>query len=242
MIASNSAVYGGAVRCSDSDAVLTNCTIAANSAEHGGIIDCENSAPVLANCTVASNVTTSSNSAGIDCWASQPTLNNCIIWDNGETPAKLAGGSDLYVTFSDFEDGWSGAGNIDEDPLFVDPENDDFHLSPDSPCIDAGDPAFVPSPGDADLDGEYRVWDGDEDDVAIVDMGADEFGSYVFGDLNCDGAIDNFDIRAFVLAITDPEAYAERYPNCNAALGDLTGDGLVNNFDISPFIQLLSSP
>ena len=37
--------------------------------------------------------------------------------------------------------------NISEDPLFVDPDNRDFHLSPGSPCIDAADPLQL------DLDG-----------------------------------------------------------------------------------------
>ena len=32
--------------------------------------------------------------------------------------------------------------NISSDPLFVDPENSDFHLTPSSPAIDAGDPSF----------------------------------------------------------------------------------------------------
>jgi hypothetical protein len=36
---------------------------------------------------------------------------------------------------------------IDEDPLFVDPDNGDYSLQPDSPCIDAGDPD---SPRDID--------------------------------------------------------------------------------------------
>ena len=39
---------------------------------------------------------------------------------------------------------------IDADPLFVDPDNHDFHLQPTSPCIDAGKPsssyAYEPSP------------------------------------------------------------------------------------------------
>jgi parallel beta-helix repeat protein len=33
-----------------------------------------------------------------------------------------------------------GEFDISEDPLFVDAGNDDFHLLPDSPCIDAGNP------------------------------------------------------------------------------------------------------
>jgi hypothetical protein len=59
------------------------------------------------------------------------------------------------------------------------------------------------------------------------------------GDMNCDGFVNNFDIKPFVLAVSDPEAYAEHYPCCDIMFGDLTGDGLVNNFDIKPFLELL---
>jgi len=60
------------------------------------------------------------------------------------------------------------------------------------------------------------------------------------GDLNCDGAINNFDIDPFVLALTDSIAYARAYPHCDWILGDVNGDGVVNNFDIDPFVTLLS--
>ncbi|MGD8451313.1 MAG: S8 family serine peptidase [Phycisphaerae bacterium] len=63
-------------------------------------------------------------------------------------------------------------------------------------------------------------------------------GSVQPGDANCDGAVDNFDISAFILAVTNPEGYAGQYDclvNC-----DINGDGDVNNFDISPFITLLT--
>jgi hypothetical protein len=63
------------------------------------------------------------------------------------------------------------------------------------------------------------------------------------GDLNCDGSVNNFDITAFVLALTATrpgyaEYYAE-YPGCDHMLGDVNGDGRVDNFDISPFVELL---
>lgn len=60
------------------------------------------------------------------------------------------------------------------------------------------------------------------------------------GDLNCDGSVNNFDIDAFVLALTDSEAYAAQYPDCSIQNADANGDGLVNNFDIDPFVALLS--
>ena len=44
-----------------------------------------------------------------------------------------------------------------------------YRLSPGSPCIDAGDPCYVPEPNETDLDGRPRVIGG------RIDMGAYEF-------------------------------------------------------------------
>ena len=44
----------------------------------------------------------------------------------------------------------------------------DYHLRPDSPCIDAGDPNYVAEPNETDMDGQPRIIGG------RVDMGADE--------------------------------------------------------------------
>jgi hypothetical protein len=60
------------------------------------------------------------------------------------------------------------------------------------------------------------------------------------GDLNCDGALNAFDIDPFVLALTDPTAYAAAYPDCDYMLADIDGDGAVNAFDIDPFVTLLT--
>jgi hypothetical protein len=59
------------------------------------------------------------------------------------------------------------------------------------------------------------------------------------GDCNCDGAIDAFDIEAFVLALLNPTGYDARYPQCDPALADLDGDGSVTAFDIEPFVATL---
>lgn len=57
------------------------------------------------------------------------------------------------------------------------------------------------------------------------------------GDVNCDGAFNNFDIDPFVLALLDPAGYAAQFPFCDRLNADIDQDGLVNNFDIDPFVD-----
>jgi parallel beta-helix repeat protein len=92
-----------------------------------------------------------------------PNVTNCILWDNND---------DLYgctATYSCIKDGDSGTGNISSAPCFVDAADDDYHLTPDSPCINVGDPNGNYA-GQVDIDDDQRVVD------AIVDMGAHETG------------------------------------------------------------------
>ncbi len=63
--------------------------------------------------------------------------------------------------------------------------------------------------------------------------------SFALGDVNCDGAVDNGDIDAFVLALLSPTDYADAYPDCNIALADVNGDQSVDNGDIDGFVQCL---
>jgi hypothetical protein len=62
------------------------------------------------------------------------------------------------------------------------------------------------------------------------------------GDLNCDGAIDAFDIEPFILALLDPIGYQAAWPNCNIDNADINGDGVLDAFDIEPFVTLLVGP
>ena len=57
--------------------------------------------------------------------------------------------------------------------------------------------------------------------------------------MNCDGAIDSFDVSPFILAMTNPTLYEQTYPNCNILNGDLNGDGAVDSFDLDLFTALL---
>jgi len=60
------------------------------------------------------------------------------------------------------------------------------------------------------------------------------------GDVNCDGSVDFGDINVFVLALTNPAAYADAYPDCDILSADINGDGVVDFGDINPFVGLLT--
>ena len=65
------------------------------------------------------------------------------------------------------------------------------------------------------------------------------------GDLNCDGAVNNFDVDPFILALISsqngvPEAYYDVYPDCDIMLADVNTDGSITLFDVDPFVALLT--
>ncbi|MBN2447543.1 MAG: exo-alpha-sialidase [Phycisphaerae bacterium] len=96
---------------------------------------------------------------------------------------------------------------------------------------------------------QVRFTANDADSQSIVEAGLDAFevqsfscvDSFGLGDLNCDGSADVFDIDAFVLAITNPGAYATSYPGCNINLADCNQDASVDVFDIDSFVALIVS-
>ncbi|TKJ41669.1 hypothetical protein CEE37_03630 [candidate division LCP-89 bacterium B3_LCP] len=65
-------------------------------------------------------------------------IQNCIFWVGD----SLVGGGQTYdVEYCDLPFTYPGIGNISADPLFMDPTNGNFNLSPGSPCIDTGNPS-----------------------------------------------------------------------------------------------------
>jgi len=167
--------------------------------------------------------------------------------------AQLAPGTVANYSDIQYFDGLIGpqsstilsVGNFDLAPRFVDPgywddmgtpadpSDDvfipgDYHLLPDSPCIDVGDPEFVPRDEAIDIDGEARV------QSCRVDIGADEFtqDDVIPGDFDGDGFVSLSDVPEFLSVALGPVG-------SQVCLGDLTGDGRFDGRDIAALTALL---
>ena len=160
---------------------ITSCIFVGNTALVGGgmyNISGTGSArtmPSIVNCTITCNSAAFGggmyNEQGISLSITLVKVANSILWNN-EGNEIVDEKTTTDVSYSCIESGWPGEGNIDADPLFVNPDINDFHLLPDSPCINAGDPDYVAEPDETDIDGELRVM------LGRVDMGADEFSPF----------------------------------------------------------------
>lgn len=146
---------GGAARSSS----LNNCKVIGNSAWNGGGVN----GGALKNCTLTGN---SALDKGGGAYSSD--LKNCLVYFN----TARTDGINYYEAALNYccttPLPSSGRGNITADPQFVDTNLwVNLRLQADSPCINAGDNASVPSL--TDLDGNRRISGG------VVDIGAYEF-------------------------------------------------------------------
>ncbi len=166
---------------------VANCIIAGNS---GGGVEMWASAvgrivaynfATIDHCTIVGNW-----GAGIN--GGKPVVTNSIIRDNigdGEKPQIVSDAP--TVNYCNVYGGHAGTGNIDVDPGFVEPghwmltsrppgfwQHGDYHLRSDSPCVDAGDPAFTMDVIGTDIDGQSRTLGG------RTDIGCDEVSQPVY--------------------------------------------------------------
>ena len=154
---------------------FVNCLFAGNRAEDGGgamFVRDERDRPTALNCTFVDNQapvgTAIYNQEG------DGSFTNCIFVDGGPSEIHEIGGAATLVRYSRIEGGWPGEGNIDEDPVFRDPDKEDYRLQVSSPCIDA---ASI-SGATTDLDGRLRPVDIPgigRDGEGAFDMGAYEY-------------------------------------------------------------------
>jgi predicted outer membrane repeat protein len=134
---------------------VTNCLFAGNNAPGGGTATSVGFGADIdfINCTYTNNngggALTLRNNA-------QANLINTIFWLNEPSEIIISAMNDstpcsIYINYCDIHNGldsivvndtvsiihW-GIGNFDQDPLFTDTTNYDFHLQNNSPCLEAG--------------------------------------------------------------------------------------------------------
>jgi hypothetical protein len=145
----------------------------------------------IINSTMAGNVA-AQGGAVVMSYHSFSEITNSILWQN-TNGISLDDGS-LRIRHSDLEGGAGGITitgdawieweqSIDTDPLFCSSGEHPFSLAETSPCIDSGTPdttgLFLPP---WDLAGNPRLWDGDGDGIAVIDMGAYEYNGVYVGE------------------------------------------------------------
>lgn len=132
----------------------------------------------LQDCQVKNNIICGSTSGGGIYWEGsdpQPgsvAFNN--VWDNFPGNYSKFDLENMGQILYDGDIDMTGqAGNISTDPMFLNPMNRDYHLTLESPCVNAGDPDLEVPEAALDIDGEARVY------AARIDIGADEYVGYV---------------------------------------------------------------
>ena len=191
-------LLGGGAYAQDGEVHLVDVLVVGNSAGMeeamgGSAIQAINASLSLDDCTVADNVSTQGKAIAAFVWGSPVAdtirVTNSILY-NGGTEISSNDTSIVTVAYSDVKGGWSGTGNVNTDPHFVDPGqwsiegqwmDGDYHLQGASPCIDKGDKTRLPADG-LDLDGDGNTTEALPVDAAAatrvqgsqVDMGAYE--------------------------------------------------------------------
>lgn len=165
ILANNQTRDHGAAISSDGGTVnLINVLITDNqsSSQNANVFAISNTEFNVMNSTIADN--NPGGAQAVLLWSGGLTMTNSIMWNNALNLQVDPGCLDctVVVTFSDFDGGWTGTGNINQDPRFTD--IDDYHLQSVSPCINKGTSIGAPI---LDIDGNPR------DD--IPDMGAFEW-------------------------------------------------------------------
>ena len=128
----------------DGATFFRNIIVNNQSSNYCGGININGGNSEIINCTIVNNTNgnTVNGSGGVDLVNSGfARIINSIIRGNANSFGSeiLAYNSTVFSSYSNIQNiGNQGTQNIDVNPLFYDPENLDFRLSPDSPCIDAG--------------------------------------------------------------------------------------------------------
>ncbi len=166
------------------DAVVERCVFANNHASfYGGGVYIFNlpagEAVSLRQCTFYNN---SAVNGGADLYAEDSAAVTSSIFWSDSAGERIQGSAS--VSFSNILGGYPGIGNIDSDPLFVNANGGDFHLSANSPCINSGDPDSPPNPDGSRADMGAIPYDGQfiAQPLLLAEPSTLDFGPMVLGD------------------------------------------------------------
>lgn len=176
IIFSNQAGSGGGI--AGSDGLIVNNFIYKNKVfgDGGGMHSCNNN---IINNTIVNNFS-GYNGPGIE--ECSGLIQNNIIWGNSSSITAFQ--NQLFNSSMPYYcciQNWgpinkeTNGTNISDNPLFLNLENGDFHISPLSPCIDAGGEVKGLA---YDIEGEIRPFNGTSlprGDGSDFDIGADEY-------------------------------------------------------------------
>ena len=206
-IANGNSNEGGGIDCYQSQVCINNIVFRNNIASYrGGAINSNHSNLVIINVTLVNNSAWWGSGLYGEMY-SDVFIANSIFWNEFENEIYFPyynGSNDFAIVFSDIQGGEESIiystnttvyfeENIDPDPLFVDPDNNDFHLQTNSPCIDSGIAFFE--------------WN----DEIIIDLSEDEY----FGEAPDMGAFEYYPVNSDDLNVQDPIRYSlsQNYPN-----------------------------
>jgi len=163
------------------------------------------------------NNTIIGNETGISVDADGTVIKNNIVVDNsyvgvaGANRSITIGYNDVWNNGTNYRDIMPGPGALSVNPRFVDAGQGDYHLQPDSRCINAGDP-----------DPAYNDRDGSRNDMGAYGGPYAGFPCVLAGDQDGDGDVD----------LADLQAVAARWRQAAGPPYDLDGDGQVTVADI----------
>jgi hypothetical protein len=191
-------IFGGCLYNDDANIEMTNCLITGNTAgsadilggdailNHMGSLD-------IINCTIADNrpghMAPANERAIVNLvwgpgFVDTISIKNCIVRNGGNEIWSTEPGI-VTLHYNNIEGGpggYSGLGNIDQDPLFKAPglfgiegqwffDDDGYTLLVGSPSIDAGNQSLLPIGVTTDIDGNARVQHGQVDQGAYEGPG-----------------------------------------------------------------------